>query len=122
MKICIIGAGAMGGLYGGRLLLAGEDVQFIEIRQAAVDALNNGRFLFDGIDGEHRLKAPAARLLFSLTHAAAPWPPPPMAEWSTCCRRRPTLWSWAWPSFTAVGVAVRPVNVTFLTASMFCGA
>ena len=60
MKICIIGAGAMGGLYGGRLLLAGEDVQFIEIRQAAVDALNNGRFLFDGIDGEHRLKAPAA--------------------------------------------------------------
>jgi ketopantoate reductase len=28
MKICIIGAGAMGGLYGGHLLLAGKDVQF----------------------------------------------------------------------------------------------
>ncbi|MBT3370807.1 MAG: 2-dehydropantoate 2-reductase [Rhodospirillaceae bacterium] len=60
MKICIIGAGAMGGLYGGHLLLAGHDVQFIEVRQAAVDALNNGSYIFDGIDGEHRLKAPAA--------------------------------------------------------------
>ena len=60
MKICIIGAGAMGGLYGGHLLLAGKDVQFIEIRQTAVDALNNGSYIFDGIDGEHRLKAPAA--------------------------------------------------------------
>lgn len=60
MKICIIGAGAMGGLYGGRLLLAGKDIQFIETRQAAVDALNNGSYLYDGIDGEHRLAAPAA--------------------------------------------------------------
>ena len=60
MKICIVGAGAMGGLYGGRLVLAGEDVQFIEIRQAAVEALNDGSYLFDGIDGEHRIKAPAA--------------------------------------------------------------
>jgi 2-dehydropantoate 2-reductase len=60
MKICIIGAGAMGGLYGCRLLLAGQDVQFIEQRRAAVDALNNGDYLFDGIDGEHRIKAPAA--------------------------------------------------------------
>ena len=60
MKICVIGAGAMGGLYGGRLLLAGQDVQFIEIRQAAVDALNNGSYLYDGVDGEHRLKADAA--------------------------------------------------------------
>ena len=60
MKICIIGAGAMGGLYGGRLVLAGKDVQFIEIRQKAVDALNNGDYLYNGIDGEHRIKAPAA--------------------------------------------------------------
>jgi 2-dehydropantoate 2-reductase len=60
MKICIIGAGAMGGLYGGRLLLSGQDVQFIEIRQAAVDALNYGSYLYDGIDGEHRLQADAA--------------------------------------------------------------
>ena len=60
MKICIIGAGAMGALYGGRLLLAGGDVQFIEIRQAAVDALNDGSYLYDGLDGEHRLQAPAS--------------------------------------------------------------
>jgi 2-dehydropantoate 2-reductase len=60
MKICIIGAGAMGALYGGRLMLAGADVQFVEVRQAAVDALNDGSYLYDGLDGEHRLKAPAA--------------------------------------------------------------
>ncbi|MBT4486953.1 MAG: 2-dehydropantoate 2-reductase [Rhodospirillaceae bacterium] len=60
MKICIIGAGAMGGLYGCRLLLSGQDVQFIEKNQQAVDALNNGDYLFDGIDGEHRIKATAA--------------------------------------------------------------
>ena len=47
MKICIIGAGAMGGLYGGRLLLSGQDVQFIEHRQQAVDALNQGDYLVD---------------------------------------------------------------------------
>ena len=50
MKICVIGAGAMGGLYGCRLLLSGKDVQFIETRQQAVDALNTGTYLFDGID------------------------------------------------------------------------
>ena len=60
MKICVIGAGAMGGLYGCRLLLSGKDVQFIETRQQAVDALNAGTYLFDGIDGEHRIKAIAA--------------------------------------------------------------
>ena len=69
MKICIIGAGAMGGLYGGRLLLAGKDVQFIEIRQEAVDALNNGSYLYDGIDGEHRIKAPAATTAHDLPAA-----------------------------------------------------
>ena len=69
MKICIIGAGAMGGLYGGRLVLAGKDVQFIEIRQAAVDALNNGSYVYDGIDGEHRIKAPAATAAHGLLPA-----------------------------------------------------
>ncbi len=60
MKICIIGAGAMGGLYGGRLVLAGKDVQFIEIRPEAVADLNDGHYLYDGIDGDYRIKAPAA--------------------------------------------------------------
>ncbi len=60
MKICVIGAGAMGGLYGCRLLLSGQDIQFIEKNQGAVDALNSGDYLYDGIDGEHRIKAPAA--------------------------------------------------------------
>ena len=30
MKIAIVGAGAMGGLFGARLALAGQDVSFVE--------------------------------------------------------------------------------------------
>ena len=40
MKICIIGAGAMGGLYGARLIMAGEEVHFIDNRQSVVDNIN----------------------------------------------------------------------------------
>lgn len=40
MKIGILGAGAMGQLFGGRLQLAGNDVVFIDAAQATIDALN----------------------------------------------------------------------------------
>ena len=40
MKICIIGAGAMGGLYGGRLIMAGQEVSFVDSRQDVVDNIN----------------------------------------------------------------------------------
>jgi 2-dehydropantoate 2-reductase len=40
MKICIVGAGAIGGMLGVRLALAGEDVTFIA-RGANLEALTN---------------------------------------------------------------------------------
>lgn len=60
MKICVIGAGAMGGLYGCRMLLSGNDVQFIEAQMDAVNALNTGVYLFEDLNSEHHIKAPAA--------------------------------------------------------------
>ena len=40
MKISIIGAGAMGSLYGGKLSLAGNDVVLYDINKAHVDMIN----------------------------------------------------------------------------------
>ena len=41
MKISIIGAGAMGSLFGGKLAAAGNDVVLFDINQAHVDAVNS---------------------------------------------------------------------------------
>lgn len=40
MKICVVGAGAIGGLLGGKLAIAGESVTFIETNAAHRDAIN----------------------------------------------------------------------------------
>lgn len=40
MKIAVIGAGAMGGVIGGRLAQAGHTVSFIEVNPAVVEAIN----------------------------------------------------------------------------------
>ena len=42
MKIAVIGAGAIGGLVGAKLALAGEDVTFI-VRGANLDAIRHER-------------------------------------------------------------------------------
>lgn len=50
MKFCIVGAGAIGGLLGTRLALAGEDVTFIA-RRANLAAINAHGFRLIGEDG-----------------------------------------------------------------------
>ena len=41
MKIAVLGGGgAMGGLFGGYLARAGEDVVLMDVQKAAVDAIN----------------------------------------------------------------------------------
>jgi 2-dehydropantoate 2-reductase len=54
MKIAVIGgAGAMGGVVGGQLALAGSDVTLIDVSQPAVDTINaNGLHLDDKKAGE----------------------------------------------------------------------
>lgn len=60
MKICVLGAGSMGGTYGGRLALAGEDVLLVDTWEEHVRAINAGGLRLDGVGGDQRIKVPAA--------------------------------------------------------------
>ncbi len=54
MKICIVGAGAIGGYLGARLALAGEDVTFIA-RNKNLEAINARGFRLIGEDGSEQV-------------------------------------------------------------------
>ena len=54
MKIAVIGAGAIGGLVGVRLALAGEDVTFI-VRGANLDAIRKNGIELIATDGQHHV-------------------------------------------------------------------
>ena len=60
MKITVIGAGAMGGSYGGLLARAGHDVSLIDAWQAHVDAINRDGLHVDGVRGDHRVRVAAS--------------------------------------------------------------
>jgi 2-dehydropantoate 2-reductase len=60
MKIAVIGAGAMGGLFGARLAQAGEDVTLVDVAPQAVDAINaNGVRLDEKSGGSQAIRVPA---------------------------------------------------------------
>jgi 2-dehydropantoate 2-reductase len=59
MKICVIGAGAMGGAYGGLLARAGHDVTFVDAWAEHVAAIRASGLQLQGVAGEHRIKARA---------------------------------------------------------------
>lgn len=61
MKIAVIGAGAMGCLFGGRLARAGHDVVLVDVFQPQIDALNEHGLLLDDDDGSSRIRIQAAR-------------------------------------------------------------
>ncbi|MDH6591353.1 2-dehydropantoate 2-reductase [Variovorax sp. TBS-050B] len=54
MKIAVIGAGAIGGLVGAKLALAGEDVTFI-VRGHNLDAIATNGFKLIGADGQEQV-------------------------------------------------------------------
>jgi 2-dehydropantoate 2-reductase len=60
MKITVVGAGAMGGSYGGLLALAGHEVCLIDAWQAHVDAINRDGLRVGGARGEHRVRVAAS--------------------------------------------------------------
>ena len=60
MKITVIGAGAMGGSYGGLLALAGHEVSLIDAWQAHVDAINRDGLRVDGVRGDHHVRVAAS--------------------------------------------------------------
>jgi 2-dehydropantoate 2-reductase len=60
MRITVVGAGAMGGSYGGLLARAGHEVDLIDAWQAHVDAINRDGLRVDGVPGDHRIRLKAA--------------------------------------------------------------
>ena len=61
MKISIIGAGAMGSLYGGKLSLSGNDVVLYDINKAHVDMINSkGLIIEESATGEKITAFPLA--------------------------------------------------------------
>lgn len=61
MKIAVLGAGAMGCLYGARLKQAGEDVTLIDVNQSHIDAVNQNGLLIKYDEGEEYVRIPACR-------------------------------------------------------------
>jgi 2-dehydropantoate 2-reductase len=59
MRIVVIGAGAMGGSYGGLLAHSGHDVTLIDTWQEHVDAIRRDGLRIEGVRGEHRLRVEA---------------------------------------------------------------
>lgn len=59
MRICIVGAGAMGGLYGGAMAEAGADVTLLDIRQDHVDHINRDGLHITGLTGDRHVRLPA---------------------------------------------------------------
>ena len=60
MRIVVVGAGAMGGSYGGMLAVAGEDVSLIDARRDHVEAIRRDGLRVSGVFGEHVVGLPAA--------------------------------------------------------------
>ena len=60
VHICVVGAGAMGGLYGLSLARSGQAVSFLDIDQAHVDAMTSGGYRLSGVTGDVTLQVPAS--------------------------------------------------------------
>ena len=56
MKVVLIGAGAMGSIYGGFLAEAGNEVYFLDIFKEHIDAINNNGLWIGGCSGDRFIK------------------------------------------------------------------
>lgn len=59
MKLAIIGAGAMGTLFGGRLAAAGNKVFMIDVVPAVIDAIRKDGIVLEDENGKHSMPASA---------------------------------------------------------------
>ena len=60
MKIAVLGAGAMGSLFGGRLAEGGHEVTLISTWAEHVDRINREGLCLDGLGGDRRVKVKAS--------------------------------------------------------------
>lgn len=61
MKIAIVGAGAMGGLFGARLALGGQQVSFIEVSEATIEAIQRNGLKLETPSATERVMIPIGR-------------------------------------------------------------
>lgn len=61
MSITVYGAGAIGGIAGGKISLAGEQVTFVDKVQAHVEKINKDGLLINGINNDVPIKVQARR-------------------------------------------------------------
>ena len=73
MRIVVVGAGAMGGSYGGMLARAGEDVSLIDARSDHVQAIRSDGLRISGAFGEHVVRLQAAEAPEDLEPAGGTW-------------------------------------------------
>lgn len=71
MKIVIIGAGAMGGLFAARLAAAGEDVSVVDVWAEHVETIRTQGLILETGEGEVRTKPVAVTRVEDLTTGAA---------------------------------------------------
>lgn len=72
MRIAILGAGAMGSLFGGLLAESGEAVTLIDVNDAHLDAIRRDGLRIDDDRGERRIRALQAMRPEAATAAASP--------------------------------------------------
>ena len=65
MRVTIVGAGAMGSLFGGRLALAGNTVELVDVADSQIAAINAGglHLRLDGVEHVVRLQAGRAEAI-----------------------------------------------------------
>ena len=73
MRIAVVGAGAMGGSYGGMLARAGEDVALLDARSDHIAAIRAGGLRVSGAFGEHVVRVSAAESPEGLEPADGGW-------------------------------------------------
>jgi len=56
LKIAILGAGAMGSLYGGFLAEGGNEVWLLDVWREHIDAINNNGLIIEGLSGHRIIK------------------------------------------------------------------
>lgn len=61
MKLAIIGAGAMGTLFGGRLASTGNEVFMIDVVPTVIDSIRKNGIILEDENGTHSIKAAAYR-------------------------------------------------------------
>jgi 2-dehydropantoate 2-reductase len=59
MRVAVVGAGAMGCLYGGRLAEAGVDVALVDVWKEHVDTINANGLHITGVSGDRVVRVPA---------------------------------------------------------------